>query len=87
MPQHVKMEPRIREVGSLLFINLTLLKYITVLKYISLCINSSVFKLDIGFTVVCFVWINVLVVASSLLLLCLQCFDAVGWAAGRASGL
>ena len=86
MPQHVKMEPRIREVGSLLFINLTLLKYITVLKYISLCINSSVFKLDIGFTVVCFVWINVLVVASSLLL-CLQCFDAVGWAAGRASGL
>ena len=59
------MEPRIREVGSLLFINLTLLKYITVLKYISLCINSSVFKLNIGFTVVCFVWINVLVVASN----------------------
>lgn len=59
------MEPRIREVGSLLFINLTLLKYITVLKYICLCINSSVFKLDIGFTVVCFVWINVLVVASN----------------------
>ena len=38
----------------------------------------------------CFVTGSLLMVCKSELLssdLCLQCFDAVGWAAGRASGL
>jgi len=31
--------------------------------------------------------ITIFVVQSSWLIMCLQCFDAVGWAAGSASGL
>ena len=36
--------------------------------------------------VVCFLCFYKIII-SFVLALCLQCFDAVGWAAGRASGL
>ena len=32
-------------------------------------------------------WLHVVSVLFVSFILCLQCFDAVGWAAGRASGL
>ena len=34
-----------------------------------------------------FQWADVFSVTQSAVSVCLQCFDAVGWAAGRASGL
>jgi len=45
---------------------------------------------DLGSRYLCVVWLwltNALLFIISRVLHCLQCFDAVGWPAGRASGL
>ena len=60
------------------------------LQYTDVCVICRL--LDVIFTVFCDCQINflscgVLLVLILLLLYCLQCFDAIGWAAGRACSL
>ena len=53
----------------------------------AVCYLRTISKNGIITTILIFVITNFIITPLLLLLLCLQCFDAVGWAAGRAFGL